>query len=113
MKLPTTIYRQLNGLSTPAAFDLLIGLGEKQATVIRGGRVVLVMDWVEEDDVSWTMANHTEILRFWGGPPTRQNYYYGTLYTLLLDKIYNYLRHHTLSDLVSVMHPPKKKTLTC
>jgi hypothetical protein len=90
---------KLHGLSTRAAYDLLAVLGHENVFAYHLNRLVLIRDWVKSDDVEWQLTHQTGLIQFWGGPPGKEAYFLGTLYTLVLDRVYNYLCHHSMMEL--------------
>jgi hypothetical protein len=111
MTLPDLVTQKLSGLSAPAAYDLLAALGHANVFIYLQGQLVVVKDWVKDDEVAWLPANNTPETTFWGGPPTKLGYYQGNLYILLLDRIYDYLLTHTLGELYQTMGiTPKQRT---
>ena len=104
---PNILTKHLDKLSIPAVYDLLVGLGCARETVYLRGQLVWLKDFAQDDPGQ--LAGQTEVVLFWGGPPTHPAYYKGTLYTLLIDRIYNYLCSHTLEDLKRVMGYPYQR----
>jgi hypothetical protein len=99
MRLPDALIPDLKKLSAPAVYELLIALNEKDMGIFVGGQLIFVRDWVQDDEVIWQLADQTQPVLFWGGPPTQLGYYKGNLFTLILDKIYTYLLNHSIQDL--------------
>jgi hypothetical protein len=93
----------LKGLSVPRAYDLLVALGHANVFVYLRGMLVFVKDFITSDEISWQMAVQTPLMTFWGGPPNKLQYYDGTLYTLLVDRIYDYLQTHTMEEVCKIV----------
>lgn len=101
--IPNSVLNKLDTISTIGSYSLLTALGYSDETIYLHGKLICIKDWVKEDSISWLLANQTENFTFWGGPPTHLKYYQGTLYILLLDRIYDYLSRHSAIQLCHVL----------
>jgi hypothetical protein len=109
--IPNDILNKLEEISAPKCYNILSALGHTTIFVYHRGQIVYVKDWVMMDDIVWLPANKTPYFTFWGGPPNKLAYYQGTLYTLLLDRIYDYLLQHSIKQLSQVLGIPEQRKI--
>lgn len=79
-----------NYVSIEGALSILDVYGYGRGDVRLNGQKWDVCDLASEEwfpDLQGRMAHETPVFYFWGGPPTKLNWYKGTLQTLLDDRV--------------------------
>jgi hypothetical protein len=104
--VPVGVLDKLDGISAPGAYSILSVLRNPSVAAVLNGQMVAIKDLVQLDDFSYLPAKKVGPLTFWGGPPARLAWYEGTLYTLLMDRIKDYLCQHTIQELLQLLGMP-------
>jgi hypothetical protein len=84
------ILRTIDGICIEGAISILHAFGYTGETLYEGYVKITAEDFADEriyPDLQGRSAEETPIVYFWGGPPAKLRWYYGTLYTLLLDRV--------------------------
>ncbi len=102
LKLPKCLLETILNLTAPAAYWVLDSLKEGSITVYYGGIEFPLKDLVYRDDISYQAASKVMVY-FWGGPPTRLNWYYASLQVLVADRLLDYLLNHSESELLKCL----------
>lgn len=86
------ILRTIDGICIEGALSILQAFNYRDERLfLSDGREVRAEDLAEEKkfpELQGRTAEETPVVWFWGGPPTALHWYEGTLYTLLLDRIF-------------------------
>ena len=99
---PYCVRDVLEGVTAPAAYWLLHLLGCPHEVVYTASSpyCVDVKSLVKRDEISCLAAEQVQV-KFWGGPPTRLNWYRGTLQDLVVDRILDFYTTNSLEALVA------------
>jgi len=89
-------------MTAPAAYWLLDSMKMGSTIVCHQGEEVPIKDLVYQDDISYQSASKV-LVYFWGGPPTKLNWYYGSLQELVADRLLDYLLTHSESELIKCL----------
>lgn len=106
LPLPQCVCKLIDGATVPVVYSMFEVLGYANDTVIYQHQQYRVKDLVDNDEVSWLMAHEMKICIFWGGPPNKLAWYRGTLKTLLLDRIYDFLNRNSMDKLLDRLGLP-------
>jgi hypothetical protein len=87
MKIPKHIEMLIKYVSAGQAYEIISTLGNPNVNVFQEGLLVNIKDIANSDEYRYCPARTIGPLLFWGGPPDHLNYYKGTLYTLLCDRL--------------------------
>ena len=102
MKIPQCLLETVENLTAPAAYWILESLGLHGETVYSRGMRVLVKLLVYQDDTCYQAAGKVMVY-FWGGPPTKLNWYFGSLQELVVDRLLDYLLNHSETELLTLL----------
>lgn len=87
MQIPKHLEILIKYVSAGQAYEIISALGNPNVNVFQKGLSVNIRDIAEKDEFRYCLARTVGPFTFWGGPKCRLNYYQGTLYTLLCDRI--------------------------
>lgn len=87
MIIPKHIEILIKYVSVGQAYEIITSLGNPSVSVFQVGQLVNIKDIAEKDEFRYRLAKTFGPILFWGGPSAHLNYYRGSLYTLLCDRI--------------------------
>lgn len=91
------ISKTIDGICMEGAISILHAFGYTEETIYDGSMKMTAEDFVDDriyPELQGRRAEETPVVYFWGGPPNKLHWYFGTLYTLLLDRIFCEVNDH-------------------
>ena len=97
---PEGIINVVDGITAPASYWLLYGLGYSNDEAYFQNKLIKIKDLVKKDSINWLSVDTIRPLWFWGGPPHQLAWYQGSLQDLVIDRILDYYTKNSLEALM-------------